>query len=69
MDAISLLLTVVIYLVIFVGLVWVAVWIIAKTLPAEMQVPAKVIVGVVALLALLVWIAHGGVTELPLFRR
>jgi len=49
MDLISLLVTVVIFALIF----WLATWIIRQTLPAEVQKVALVVVGVIALLILL----------------
>jgi heme A synthase len=49
MDLISLL----IMIVVFVAVVWLAIWIVQKTLPAEVQKIALAIVGIIALLALL----------------
>jgi hypothetical protein len=49
MDLISLLVTIVIFALIF----WLATWIIRQTLPAEVQKVALVVVGVIALLVLL----------------
>jgi len=49
MDLISLLVTIIIFALIF----WLATWIIRQTLPAEVQKIALVIVGVIALLILL----------------
>lgn len=49
MDIISILLM----LVIFVAVVWIAFWIIDAAFPAPVHMPAKAVVGVIALLVLL----------------
>jgi hypothetical protein len=49
MDIISLLLM----LVIFVAIVWCAFWVIDSAFPAPVHMPAKLVVGVIALLVLL----------------
>jgi len=54
-------------LVVFGVIVWFCFWIIGKAFPAEIQVPAKVVVGVLALLVL--FGALTGRVALPVFTR
>ena len=49
MDLVSLL----VMLVVLVAIVWVAFWIIDNAFPAPINMPAKLVVGVIALLLLL----------------
>jgi hypothetical protein len=54
------LITIFLTLVLFGAVVWLALFVIAETLPLKVQGAAKAVVGVVALLALVSWfLGHG----------
>lgn len=65
MDPFSLLLT----LVVFAVVVWLAFYIISASLPAQAQQVAKVVVGVIALLVLCGWFFGRGTLLLPVWHR
>ncbi len=61
-------LTIVILLVLGFVVLWVAAWIIDKFFPADLQVPVKVLVGLVALIALAAQLTGHGIA-LPRWHR
>lgn len=65
MDVVSLLL----YLLVFGCVVWLALYIIGATLPANVQPPARLVVGVFALVLLVLFLFGRGPFILPPIRR
>ncbi len=65
MDVVSIL----IYLVVFAVVVWLCFWIIGEAFPAPIQQVARIVVGVLALLVLLLFLMRGGWVAAPILLR